>query len=69
MKSTKKKLQERGSITLFVLITMMALLIIIIGTYVSSNNSVKKQEREIEKIQKEYEKEDINDIYEKASEN
>ncbi len=69
MKSTKKKLQERGSITLFVLITMMALLIIIVGTYVSSNNSVKKQEREIEKIQKEYEKEDINDIYEKASEN
>lgn len=69
MKSTKKKLQERGSITLFVLITMMALLIIIVGTYVSSNHSVKKQEREIEKIQKEYEKEDINDIYEKASEN
>lgn len=69
MKSTKKKLQERGSITLFVLITMMALLIIIVGTYVSSNNSVKKQEREVEKIQKEYEKEDINDIYEKASEN
>ena len=48
---------------------MMALLIIIVGTYVSSNNSVKKQEREVEKIQKEYEKEDINDIYEKASEN
>ena len=42
MKSTKKKLQERGSITLFVLITMMALLIIIVGTYVSSNNLSKK---------------------------
>lgn len=59
--------QERGSIILYVLISMLFFLIVILGIYINSNNERQSQEKEIETIQKEYE-EDINDIYEEIVE-
>lgn len=64
----KRIKQEKGSITLYVLISMMFFLMVILGIYVNSSNKIQKQEKEIEKIQKEYEKEDINDLYEEVEE-
>jgi len=45
---------------------MMFFLVIVLGIYFNSSNKVQKQEEEIEKIQKEYEKNNINDIYEET---
>ena len=66
MKYKNEIKSQKGSITLYVLISMMFFLIIILGIYFSSSNKIQKQEEEIEKIQKEYEKNNINDIYEEA---
>lgn len=60
---------EKGSTILFVLISMMFFLVIVVSLYVDSNNKVQKQEKDIQKIQKEYIKEDINNIYEKIYNN
>ena len=65
----KKIKQEKGSITLYVLISMMFFLVVIFGIYVNSSNKIQKQEEEINKVQKEYEKETVNDIYEKTYNN
>ena len=65
----KKIKQEKGSITLYVLISMMFFLVVIFGIYVNSSNKIQKQEEEINKVQKEYEKENVNDIYEKTYNN
>ena len=60
----KIKSNEKGSITLFVVLSMMTFLIIVTGIYTSSSNNVRKQESQIKKIQQEYEQEDANDLYE-----
>lgn len=60
MKSPK---EEKGSVTLYVIISMMFFLIVVVGIYVSSTNKVQTQQKEIEKIQKSYETEDINTLY------
>ena len=65
----KNRKKEQGSITLYVLISMMFFLMVILGIYVNSSNKIQKQEKEIEKIQKEYEKENIYDLYEDVYEN
>ena len=62
----KKVNSEKGSITLYVLISMFFVLAAILGIYFNSNSKAQKQQKEIEKIQSEYEKENINDVYEKA---
>lgn len=60
---------QKGSITLFVMICMVFLIIVIVGIYVATSNRIKKQEKEIEQIQKSYENTDINIVYEKALKN
>lgn len=64
-----QKKKEKGSITLFVLISMMFFLSVTAVVYVNSSNKVQKQEKEIEKIKKQYEKEDVNDVYEETYNN
>lgn len=66
MKNIKLKFNEqKGSITLFVLVSMLFFVIVLMGLYINSSNKIQKQQREIEKIQKQYEKQDINDLYNK----
>lgn len=57
---------EKGSITLFVVISIMFMLIIVLSLYVSSSNKIQSQERELEKIQQSYKTEDIDELYIKA---
>ena len=59
----KKSKEERGSVTLYVVISMMFFLIMVVGIYVSSTNKVQTQQKEIAEIQKSYETEDINTLY------
>ena len=55
---------EKGSITLFVLVCMIFICLILLGFYLSSVNSNNAQLREIESIKEQYtSQEDINDIY------
>ena len=58
--------KENGSITLYVLISMFFFIIVTFGIYFNTNSKIQKQNKEIEQIQKQYEKEDINDLYEKT---
>ena len=66
IKNYQKIKQEKGSITLYVLISMFFFIVVVLGIYFNSDSKMQKQNKEIEKIQKEYEKENINDVYEKA---
>ena len=59
---------EKGSITLYVLISMIFFLIVVTALYVSSSNKVRAEESQIRKIQQQYEKQDANDLYQKAIE-
>ena len=54
---------EKGSITLFVVISMLFFLIVIVGLYINSSYKLQKQDKEIEKIQKSYEYRNINELY------
>ena len=47
--------QEKGSITLFVLIAMMFFLMIVVGIYMQSQNKLQAQYSEIDAIKKNYE--------------
>lgn len=62
MKKQGKK-SELGSITLYVLVSMLFFLIMLIAFLTSFSNRIQSQERYVEKIQREYAKEDINEIY------
>lgn len=64
IRNTKMK-NENGSITLYVVISMIFFLVIVTSLYFSSTNRVYKQNKEIYKIQKQY-NQNIDDIYEKA---
>ncbi len=55
--------KENGSITLFVLVSMLFFIIVLMGIFVNTNNKIQKQEKEIQQIQKSYQKEDINSLY------
>ena len=61
----KKIKKEQGSVTLFVLASMLFFMFVLVGMYVNTSNKVAKQEREVNKIQQSYEQVDINDIYNK----
>ena len=54
---------QKGSITLFVLTSMIFFTIVVAALYVNTNYKAQAQQREIEKIQQTYEKDDINEIY------
>lgn len=66
MKNLRKMKNEKGSITLYVSISMMFFVIVLMGIYVSTSSKMQKQNKEIEKIQKSYEQENIDDVYEKS---
>lgn len=55
---------EKGSITLFFLVSMMFFCLILLGFYLSSINSNNAQLKEIESIKEQYtSQENMNDIY------
>ncbi len=60
--------EQNGSITLFVLLSIMFFVIVLVGLYMNSSYKIQKQQKEIEKIQRSYNSEDINDLYEKTYE-
>ena len=64
MKIKSKIKEQKGSITIFVVISMIFFTIVVMALYVNSTYKVQAQQKEIEKIQKTYQKEDINQIYE-----
>lgn len=61
--------QEKGAITSYVLLSMLFFLVVISGIYFNTNNKMQKQEKEINKIQQEYQKNNIEEIYEQAQTN
>lgn len=63
MKFKKRIREQKGSITLFVLTSMIFFTIVVAALYVNTNYKAQAQQREIEKIQQTYEKDDINEIY------
>ena len=63
MKLKSKIKEQKGSITLFVLRSMLFFVIVVVAVYVNTNYKAQAQQRELEKIQQTYQKEDINDIY------
>lgn len=66
MRFKSKIKEQRGSITLFVLVSIMFFIIVLVGLYVNSNYKIQKQQKEIEKIQKNYNTENIDELYEKT---
>ena len=69
MKNLKKN-PEKGSITLFVLIAIIFILIVISAVYFSSQNKASAQEREIKQIERSYnvDNQDLSDEYDKLVE-
>lgn len=67
----KKGRNEKGSITLYVLVAMMLMCFVVIGVYMNASNRKANQMQELEKIKEEYERENnnINEIYEEVSKN
>lgn len=68
MKNIRKIDGEKGSITLYVTISMMFFLVLLMGIYVSTNSKVQKQKKELQQVQQSYGQEDANDLYQKAVE-
>lgn len=66
MKHRNKIKNPKGSITLYTLISMGFFLILVSGLYINSSYKIQKQQKELDKIQKEYKKNNINEIYQKA---
>ena len=55
---------QKGSVTLFVLIAMIFFLIILVSLFANTKTKIIEQEKQIAIIQKEYETEDINQTME-----
>lgn len=68
MKFKSRFKEQKGSITLFVLVSIMFFIVVLVGLYINSSYKIQKQQKEIEKIQKSYEKENANDLYNKTYE-
>lgn len=68
MKIKLRLKEHNGSITLFVLLSIMFFVIVLVGLYVNSSYKFQKQQQDIEKIQKSYNTENINDLYNKTYE-
>ena len=56
---------QKGSVTLFVLIAILFFTIILLSVYNSNMNKLQTQDRDISKMQQSYEK-DANEVYEKT---
>lgn len=61
--------QEKGAITSYVLLSMLFFLVVISGIYFNTNNKMQKQEKEINKIQQEYQKNNPEEMYVQAQTN
>lgn len=61
-----KKANEKGSVTLFVLISMMFFLIVLVLVYSQQTDKITVQKRQIAEIQKNYETKDIEPIYQET---
>ena len=61
--------QEKGAITSYVLLSMLFFLVVISGIYFNTNNKMLKQEKEINKIQQEYQKNNPEEMYVQAQNN
>ncbi len=68
MKLKSKIREQEGSITLFVLLSIIFFVIVLVGLYINSSYKIQKQQKEIEKIQRSYNTENINDLYNKTYE-
>lgn len=55
--------KEKGSITLYVLVSMIFFVILLMGIYIRSSNKIQKQQADEKKIQTEYTPENVDDIY------
>lgn len=64
MKYKNKVKNSKGSITLFVLISMSFFCAVVFGIYSNASNKTQEQEKQLKKIQEEYKSEDVNKIYE-----
>ncbi len=62
-KPLEKIKEQKGSVTLFVLVAMMFFLMIVIFSYSRQAEKINAQKRQITEIQKEYEPENIEEIY------
>ena len=69
MKLKNKFKNSKGSITLYVLISLSFFYIMVFGIYNSASNKMQKQEKELEKVQEKYESENISDVYEETHNN
>ena len=58
-----KKRNQRGSVTLFVLVTMLFLITILILSYMNQIPKVETQKKAMEEIEKQYNKKEIEKIY------
>lgn len=63
MKLKSKIKEQKGSITLFVIMSMLFFTIVVVAIYVNTSYKAQAQEREVKKIQQTYKKDDINEIY------
>lgn len=63
MKLKSKIKEQKGSITLFVIMSMLFFTIVVVAIYVNTSYKAQAQEREVKKIQQTYQKDDINEIY------
>ena len=63
MKIKSKMHEQKGSVTLFVLISMLTFTIVVSAVYVNTSYKAQAQQREVEKIKQTYQKQDINESY------
>ena len=69
MKLKSKIREQKGSITLYVLTSMLLFTIVILALYVNTSNKTQAQQRELEKIQQTYKQDDIKEIYKQHKNN
>ena len=50
----KKRRGEKGSVTLYVLVSMTFFLVVVMGIYISSSNKLRAQEGQIKRVQQQY---------------
>lgn len=67
MKLNKVK-EQKGSITLFVLLSILFFMIVLVGLFMNSNNRMQKQEKEIDRIQESYNSVDPDKMYQETIE-
>lgn len=71
MKKVKnKRKSERGSVTLFVLVTMMLFTVILFLNYANQAEKIGNQKKQIEEIQRAYDaEENMEEIYDRVKNN